>query len=46
MRILTYRPREKRAERMNEVKNGKIKRQGHMGRDQLGYRHARSSAQK
>lgn len=25
---------------MNEVKNGKIKKQGHMDSDQLGYRHS------
>lgn len=40
METVTYRTGDEWVERMNEVKSSKIKRQGHMDRDQRGYRHS------
>lgn len=43
METVTHRPRDGWVGRMNEVKNGKIKRQGHMDRNQLGYRNSKTT---
>lgn len=46
METVTYRPRDGWVGRMHEVKNGKIKKQGHMDTDQPGYRHSETRVDK